>query len=405
MTIDDYLEDVPYRIPPEVVHPLTRHMLDRCPVVHSDDGGGFWLINRHEDVVRVLQDADTFVNGNTGVRVPGDAPGVNRPPMPPIDSNPPDHRRSREVLNPYFSPKALERHEEPFRTIIGRLMDVWAGDGHCDIANQLAKKFPSEITCQQFLGVTNPDDLHNLYLWNRKLSYEMWTEDPAVLADVQRQWSAFSQSLIDARRAEPGDDVVTGLVHAQFEGKPLLTDEEVIGAIQIIVSGGFSTTSEATSNIVVRLIDDPGLEAALRADPSLIPVAIEEIMRLEPPVSTRPRKCTRDTVVGGQLIRKDERLLVSYLGANVDPEQWDDPDEFRLDRKVNRSMTFSAGPHRCIGSNVARMSLRIMVEELLARVTNIQYADEQKERRVSNNAGAWRAVDSFPITFTPLVGH
>lgn len=402
MAVEDYATHVPLRVPPEDVHDMSRYLLAECPVVHSDADGGFWLINRHEDVVHVLQDWSTFANGNAGTRVPHDPPGVNRPPMPPIDWNPPMHRRVREVMNPFLSPQALARHEDGFRAIIGGLIEEFASDGHCDLADQLAKKFPSQITCQELLGVTDPGDLDNLRHWNRRLSYDFLTEDPKVLAEVQREWSAFSRSLVEERRANPGDDIVSALVHARIDGEPMLTDVEVTGAIQILVAGGFSTTSEATSNIVVRLIDDRELEPLVRAQPELLPAVIEEIMRLEPPVNTRPRRCTRDTEIGGQLIRENDRLLVNYLAANVDPAEWADPDEFIINRTRNRVMTFSAGPHRCIGSTMARMSLRIMVEELLARVTGIDYADADRERRISTQPGAWRMVDSFPITFTPI---
>lgn len=250
--------------------------------------------------------------------------------------------------------------------------------------------------------MTDPGDLDNLRHWSRRLSYDFLTEDPKVLAEVQLEWSAFSRALVEQRRANPGDDIVSALVHARIEDKPMVTDIEVTGAIQILVAGGFSTTSEATSSIIVRLIEDPELEPLLRSQPELIPTVIEEILRLEPPVSTRPRRCTRDTEIGGQLIRENDRLLVNYLAANIDPTEWPDADEFNIDRTRNRVMTFSAGPHRCIGSTMARMSLRIVVEGLLARVTGIDYADEDKERRISTQPGAWRMVDSFPITFAPI---
>lgn len=402
MAIEDYLEHLPLRVPPEDVHEMTRLMLARCPVVHSDVDGGFWLINRHADVVRVLQDWRGFANGNAGVRVPHDPPGVNRPPMPPIDWNPPMHRRVREVMNPFLSPQALAEHEDGFRSIIGELLDTFAPDGRCDLATQFSKVFPARITAQELLGVTDQSQLEDLRTWNRRLSYDLLTEDPVVLAEVQRNWSAWCHRLVDARRTDPRADIVSALIDATVDDRPLLSDVEVVGAIQILIAGGFSTTSEATSNIVVRLIDDPELEARLRERPELIPKAIEEILRADPPVLTRPRRCTHDVEIGGEVIRAGERVLVNYLGANVDPDEWDHPDDFVLDRARNRSMTFSAGPHRCIGSNVARTSLRIMVEELLARVTKIQYADDRRERRISTQPGGWRMVDSFPITYTPL---
>lgn len=398
---DRYAEHMPPLVPPEDVHEMSRHMLAKCPIVHSDQDHGFWMVNRHEDLVRVMQDWRGFASGNRGVRVP--TVPVDQPPMPPIDSNPPLHRKVREIMNPFLTPDALAKFEDGFRSIIAGLIDEFAADGHCDLATQLAKQFPSQITAQFFLGVTDQDELDQLRVWVRRLSYDMLRDDPKVLAVVQNDWTEWCQRLVDKRRAEPIDDIVSALVHTKVEDGRQLSDPEVIGAIQILTLGGFSTTSDATSNIVIRLIEEPGLEQILRDRPDLIPNAIEEIMRLEPPVTARPRRATQDVEIGGHLIRKDERVLCNYLAANVDPEEWDRPEEFIIDRTRNRVMTFGAGPHRCIGSNQARMSLRIMVEELLRRVTNIKFADGQRETRISFNPSAWRAVDSLPVTFIPLV--
>jgi cytochrome P450 len=401
MAIEDYVEHMPPIVPTYDAHAMSRYFLAKCPVVHSDEDGGFWVINRHPDVLRVCQDSETFANGNRGVRVPHDPPGLERPPMVPIDSNPPLHRDVRRVLNPFLTPQALEPHEEEFRAIIGGLIEAFAGDGQCDIATQLAKQFPADITSRYLFGVTDPDELHLLRHWVRKLSYDMHREDPKVLIEVQDQWSAWSHALVQRRRAEPRDDIVSALLTATVEDGRWLTDEEVDGAIQILTLGGFSTTSDATSNIVIRLIEEPGLESYLREHPEMISAAIEEALRLEPPVDTRPRRCTRDVEIGGKILQRDDRLLLNYLAANVDPEEWDQPDEFRLDRPRSRVMTFGAGPHRCVGSNLARTTLRIMVEELLKRVSDIRWADDRHEQRVAFGGGAWRAVDSLPIRFTP----
>jgi len=403
VAIEDYVQSIPIPVPPQDIHPMSRMLLARCPVAHSDEDGGFWVVNRHADVLRVLQDSDGFANGNRGVRVRHDPPGLERPPMPPIDSNKPQHRRVREVMNPFFTPRALAAHEDAFRAIIGGLIDEFAADGQCDIATQLAKKFPSQITCQELLNVTDPAELDNLRHWNRRLSYDMYKADPQVLIGVQKQFEEWAYRLVARRRASPGDDMVSALIQATTpDGQPLLTDEEVVGAIQITVSGGFSTTADATCNIVVRLIEDPGLEPILREHPGLIPAAIEEVLRLDPPVLTRPRRATADIEVGGTLIRKNDRVLTNYLAANIDPDEWDRPDEFVIGRARNRLMTFSAGPHRCIGSTMARMSLRIMLEELLARITKPAYHPHQPVVRISTSPGGWRMVDSLPILFTPV---
>lgn len=399
MAIEDYVEHMPPLIPPGAVHEMSRMMLAKCPIVHSDQDNGFWLMNRHRDVLRVMQDQTGFASGNRGVRVP--TMPVDQPPMPPIDSNPPLHRRVREIMNPFLSPQALAKHDPMMRTIIGGLIDEFVPDGRCDIATQLAKRFPSQITSQVMFQVTDQRELDQLRHWVRRLSYDMLRDDPKVLAELQKEWMEWCQDLVDNRRAEPQDDIVSALVSATVEEGRHLSDEEIKGSIQILTLGGFSTTADATCNIVIRLANDPTLEPLLRERPELIPAAIEEIMRLEPPVTARPRRATQDIEIDGHLINANDRVLCNYLAANVDPEEWDEPEKFIIDRTRNRAVTFGVGPHRCIGSNMARMSLRIMLEELLERVTEIHWDGDRRDERISFNPSAWRACDSLPVTFTP----
>jgi cytochrome P450 len=401
LPIDDYAEHFDPLLPPDEVHRAAAYMLAQCPVAHSDYDGGFWVINRHADLMRVMQDQEGFASGNRGVRVPHER--VTRPPMPPIDSNPPVHRQVRQAINPFLTPQALGRQEHKFRSIIGGLVDQFASQGHCDIATDLAKIFPARTTLEILFGIDDPAALSQVRTWVRRLSYDMFKEDAAVLRAIQDEWSLWCQQFIDDRRARPRqDDIVDALLRVKVDEGRLLTDPEVIGALQILLLGGFSTTSDATSNIVIALIEHPWLEAQLRARPDLIPDAVEEVLRLDPPVTARPRRCTRDVKIGGRTVHAGDRVLSFYLAANRDPQEFTEPDRLDIFRARNKIMTFGAGPHRCVGSNMARMSLRIMAEELLARVTDIQFAEGRREERVSFNPSTWRAVDSLPVTFTPL---
>jgi cytochrome P450 len=401
LPIEDYAEHFDPLLPPEEVHPAAAYMLAECPVVHSDLDGGFWVINRHADLMRVMQDQETFASGNKGVRIPHEP--VTRPPMPPIDSNPPVHRQVRQAMNPFLTPQVLRRDEPKFRSIIGGLVEQFADQGHCDIATDLAKIFPARTTLEILFGIEDPAVLRQVRNWVRRLSYDMFKEDVAVLVGIQDDWSRWCQEFIEERRTAPRhDDVIDALLRVRVEDGRLLTDPEVVGAMQILLLGGFSTTADATCNIVIALIEHPELEAQLRARPELIPDAIEEILRLEPPVTSRPRRCTREVEIGGRTVRPDDRVLSFYLAANRDPEEFEEPDKLDIFRARNKMMTFGAGPHRCVGSNMARLSLRVMVEELLARTTGIQFAEGQREERVSFSPSSWRAVDSLPVTFRPV---
>src|SRR5437763_7805542 len=234
--LDEYIDHLPPLIPPEEVHEVSRFLLAKCPVAHSDQDGGYWLVSRHDELVRVMQDWRSFASGNRGVRVPHMP--IAQPPMPPIDSNPPLHRKVREVMNPYLAPQALAKHEDLFREVIGGLVEEFAADGHADIATQLAKKFPSHLTSLVMFGVTDPGELDKLRVWVRRLSYDMLREDPKMLAAIQEEWIAWIQDLIDRRRAEPGDDIVSALLQLELEDRGRLSDQEIIGAVQILTLGG-----------------------------------------------------------------------------------------------------------------------------------------------------------------------
>jgi cytochrome P450 len=196
---------------------------------------------------------------------------------------------------------------------------------------------------------------------------------------------------------------VSALIEATVEGGRHLSNEELVGAIQILTFGGYSTTAHATCNIVIRLIEEPGLQQLLRDCSELIPAAVEEVMRLEPSVTSRHRRATQDVELGGRTIRRGERVLFNIIAANVDPEEWDHPDEFRLNRARNRVMTFGAGPHRCLGSTMARLLLTIVVQELLAHAKDIRWLDERREVRNSTSTAVWRGVESLYVAFEPFL--
>lgn len=400
MSIDQYVDHFEPLMPPDDVYETGHYLLEHCPIAHSDRDGGFWVVNRYSDLLTVLQDWHTFENGHTNIPEP--PPGAGFPPMPPIDSNPPLHRHFREILNPYLTPDAVARHATNVRRVIIRLIDAFAGRGECDIAAELAQLFPPMITFGELFGLTDEEELLRVSGWVHTMTFGLHREPPEVLLQARTDWMGWMTDLIERRRNGPRqDDMIDGLLHGTVEGGRPVRDDEVLGAILILTLGGFGTTSDATSNLILRIADEPGLEDRLRQEPDLIPAVIEETLRLEPPVTALARLCVKDTDLDGQHIAAGDRVMINFSAANRDPAAFERPDEFVLDRPRNRHLSFSGGPHRCIGSNFARMSIRVMLEELLARIKDIRLASPEGPRRVSEIA-AWRTVESLPITFTPI---
>jgi len=400
MSVHEYIEHFQPLMPPEDVYEAGRYLIEHCPVAHSDRDGGFWVVNRYADLLKVLQDWHTFESGHT--QIPAPPPGMGYPHMPPIDSNPPLHRHFREILNPYLTPEAVTKHEANVRDVIVGLVEKFASKGSCDVAVELAHPFPPMITFRELFSMDDDEELTRVEGWVQTMTFGLHREPPEVVSEARTGWMNWMQELIQRRRNEPRrDDMIDGLLYGTVEGGRPVRDDEVLGAILILTLGGFGTTADATSNLVVRLAEEPGLEDELRQHPELIPAAIEETLRLEPPVTALPRMCMKDTDVGGQAIGAGDRVMINFSAANRDPAAFENPDEFVLDRPRNRHLAFSGGPHRCIGSNFARMSLQVMLEELLARVKDIELADPDGARRVTEIA-AWRTVESLPITFTPI---
>jgi cytochrome P450 len=385
-------------IPPDLVISASKEMLGHCPVAHSDKDGGFWIVNRHADLLQVMQDAETFQSGNKGVKIPQEP--IEKPYQPPIDSNGREHHQYRSIENPYVTPNALQAHEPVIRCIIGGLIDGFKDDGHVEIMDRLAKIVPAQLTLQVLFGVTDPQEQVRVREWIRSLSYDLYRKSAGELREVQANFTAWCYHVIERRRADHGTGtMLDGLIAGRVEGEPV-SDLNIVGAMQILVFGGFLTTADATANILCRIINTPGAERRLRDHPDQIPAFVEETLRLDPPVTGRARRASRDVVLGGQLIRAGDRVLCNFLAANIDPEEWEDADEFIENRRRNRVMTFGAGPHRCIGSHMARLVLRVMVEEILARLKNIRYADpDERETRVSFNIAAWRTIDRLRIGF------
>jgi cytochrome P450 len=401
MSVDRYVEHFEPLMPPEDVYEAGRYLVERCPVAHSDRDGGFWVVNRYADLLTVLQDWHTFENGHT--LIPEPPAGAGFPPMPPIDSNPPLHRHFREVLNPYLTPDAVAKHEPNVRRMISGLIEAFAPRGSCDIATELAHLFPPMITFRELFSLTDEEELRRVEGWVHTMTFGLHREPPEVVLQARTDWMRWIEELIERRRRGPRqDDMIDGLLHGTVEGGRRIRDDEVLGAILILTLGGFGTTSDATSNLVLQLTREPGLEARLRADHELIPAVIEEVLRLEPPVTALARLCVKDTELAGHRISAGDRVMINFSAANRDPAAFERPDEFIPDRPRNRHLSFSGGPHRCIGSNFARMSLRVMLEELLARARDISLASPEGARRVSEIA-AWRTVESLPILFTPIL--
>jgi cytochrome P450 len=365
-------------------------MRARCPVAHSDAHGGYWIVSRYGDVLRVAQDWQTFSSAH-GVSVP-DTKMVVR--AIPEHVDPPLHREYKRLINAYFTPAAVEKHREGTREMVTRLIDAFIDQGECDFMSAFARPFPGLAFFELVLNAPS-DQVADI----NAMSMAAATPGNPKAGEAWRGMYDWIVEFVEQRRKQgPCGDVVDGVLEAEIEGRPI-SDEEVIGIIQLLILGGLDTTAGALGQFMIRFCHQPEIPELLRRKPEVLPDAIEELLRLESPFVAIARTAMADTEVGGRPIEKGEKVLIYWASANRDESEFSVPQVFDIERKVNRHLTFGAGPHRCAGSNLARMNLRIAVHELVQRLEDIRL--QAGAEPLPFHSALNRSPLRVPITFMP----
>jgi cytochrome P450 len=375
----------------EGLHPALGYLREHCPVAHSDQYGGYWMVTRYEDVMRVAQDWETFSSAQ-GVTVP--MPDASVAMIIPEMVDPPLHREYKRLINAYFTQSVVSRYEQGVRDIVTRLIDDMIETGRAEFQDAFARPFPGMVFFEEVMHAP-PDEVPEIVRLTTIGS--MPTLPGAMDARVAiLKWIA---ELVEQRRQDgPRGDVVDGVLDAEIEGRPI-TEQEIMAILQLLLFGGLDTTAGALGQMMIRFCREPAIPALLRERPDLVPDAIEELLRLDGPLAYLGRTATRDVELAGQSIKEGDKLLVSWTSANHDGAEFPDPETFDLDRPSNRHLAFGVGPHRCAGSNLARMDLRIAVSELVRRLHDLRLEDPSEP--IDYHPGFSRAPAAVRITFTP----
>jgi cytochrome P450 len=337
-----------------------------CPVFWTEAWGGYWVASRYEDVYGAARDPGRFASA-PGVMIP---PVGHGRPLLPMESDPPDHLAYRELLLPRFAPAAVARLEADVREFAASLVDGVAGAGRADLYETLAKPLPL-LMITRLLGIER-DDL--FWEWVELLMYgRVEGTDPATVVATADALYGFLGDQLQQRRTAPGDDLLSLLLEGDVNGRPY-TQDEILDLAFFLVIAGIENTAFSIRATLRHLAVYPADRAALAADPGLINNVVEQSLRLYAPVTGLSRTVTCETSLGGQQLRAGDRLLLLFGSANRDETVFEDADEFHLDRRDGRHVAFGIGPHRCVGSHLARLEIRIAVEELLRRVPDFQLA-------------------------------
>jgi cytochrome P450 len=378
-------------------HAIWAELRDRCPVAHTDRYHGAWLPVTHANVAKVAHDTENYSSCAVVVTNMEVKPSPPIGGAPPITSDPPFHHGARRVLLPPFAPKRIEPWEPEVRSICNDLLDaLTAGlgpDGVADAAVQYAQHLPVNVIARMLGFPVEDADVFRHFVHQ---VIEAVDVPPQQRMAAFEDLGAYIEAQIEDHLANPRDDLTTYLLEARIDDEPLTTSH-VAGSVLLLLVAGIDTTWSAIGSSLWHLAGHRADLDRLAADASLWPTAIEELLRVYAPV-TMARVVARDHELGGRTLQAGEWLLLPFPAANLDPAAFDRADEVLIDRLENRHAAFGLGIHRCLGSNLARLEVRVAVEEFVARFPRFELADPDA---VVWSVGQIRGPRSLPVRILP----
>jgi cytochrome P450 len=359
-------------------HELFKQMRGECPIHWTErvteypEEKGFWSVTTAEDIHTVSRDWRTYSSA-TGVTAVSDVFPLELTQAMFIGMDPPKHDRVKALFQAGFTPKRIAAHEDEIREIVIRVLDRLEGQENCDLVSDIAQPAVSRVI-GSFMGIPEEDDAAWARLMNSTLAGDDKDLNPEGIEGVLEkdipEIFARCQSMIAARRENPTDDLTTVLVNAEIDGETLEEHEIVMGFFLLVAAGNDSTKATYTSGMRA-LMEAPDQLQKLLEDPSLIPSAVEEALRMFPAFAHFRRTATCDTELHGQKIREGEKVVLWYVSSNREESLYEDPDRFDVERNPEHQAFGAGGRHFCLGTALARLELKILFEETLKRFPKI----------------------------------
>jgi cytochrome P450 len=386
--LDDAIVDPRTYATPTLYDEIFADLRRRDPVHWTQPRGyrPFWTVTRYADIQAVEIDTRRFLNAPRLVlrsvaaeeRVRALTGGRSLLLRNLVNMDGDEHQAYRRLTQGWFAPARLRLLEPELRAIARRYVDrMFAMGGACDFARDVAVWYPLHVI-MHILGVPEADEPLMLKLTQQLFGPDdpdVKTAAPIDLVGVVDEFFAYFGKLTSERRAQPGDDVASLIANAEIDGQRI-GDHEALSYYIIVATAGHDTTSSTIAGGLLALLQNPAQMARLRAEPELLPTAIDEMLRWVSPVKNFFRTAAEDGEVGGQAVRAGESLLMCYPSANRDEAVFDDPFRFDIARSPNRHLAFGYGPHVCLGMHLAKLEIRILLEELLPRIGTIELAGE-----------------------------
>ncbi|MEU7480507.1 cytochrome P450 [Lentzea sp. NPDC042327] len=377
----------------DTLHGTFAGFRGRCPVAHSTAHGGFVLVTGQDDIAAVAKDGATYSAAVTGLGAAALFPGSGDVIAPLFETDPPTHTGWRRLLQPFFTPAAVEAHAPFIQSTTDEVLAELVPRGRCEAGAEIAARIPTVVVAE-VMGVAK-ERHQELAALGRGL---VAPDSPQQARDAVAGVVEFLRREIRERRDRVNHDAdpLTAVVHAVVEGRAP-SDDELLKHAFIMVSAGFMTTVDTLSNAVLQLARDPGLRTQVRRDHSLVADFIEEVVRHEPPIVATARTVLRAATLGGVDLQPGDRLLLAWASGCRDERHVDDPARFRLDRpRPGRSLGWGAGVHRCLGMRLARLQLRIVLSSLLDAIPDFTLDPGMPPTRTS---GVLRGVRHLHLTW------
>ncbi len=402
---DTYLDDVP--------HATFARLRREAPVAWIDEespNSGFWAVTKYEDVGQISRDYETFTT-TKGIRLEEMAPDELEARRTMMEFDPPEHTRLRRLVSRGFTPRVVATYEEAFRSLARQVLDRVLPLGEFDFVTEIARELPIRLLCR-LLGVPE-QDANLLVTWGDQMishtdpEYTRYVVDQVDTDDYRllpfRSPAAlevfeFAEQMALERRRNPRDDIITTLLNAEPDGVPL-SDLEFKNFFSLLMVAGNETTRHTLSHGLLFLMEHPDQMEELRGDPKLMPSATEEILRYSSVTMHFRRTATQDTELRGVPISKGDKVVMYYISANFDEDHYEDPFRFDIHRDPGDHLAFGTGRHLCLGASLARLEVRVTLEELLPRLADVEVAGPV-ERLRSNFI---RGIKHLPLRVEPSI--
>ena len=375
-------------------HDAYRQLREGCPVARSDFAGSPAVyLSRYDDVLWALRNPEIFSSAVDALSIGEEQPLI------PLQVDPPEHTRYRRLLNPEFVPRKVAELEADVRVLVNGIIDSFVDRGHCDFHDEFATPLPSTIFLR-LMGLPQ-DDLPMFLQWRDDIVRP--DVAPNDLEGAERVRAAASQAInhyfersIEARRRTPDDGLLSRLVQSEIDGEHL-TQTELLGISHLMLLGGLDTVTATLDCIVAYLASHPDQRRRLVETPSLVPAAVEELLRRESPVMVVLRILNRDLTMGDMSLRAGDHVTLLIGAANADDREFADADGVDVDRDPNRHLAFGAGNHLCLGAHLARLELSVALQELHRRIPDYRIPDDVE---IHYSPGI-RQADHLPLVFEP----